>query len=150
MTEAGGLFRSSSDHQVGVYFPVGAVQQPVNITIQVHKTTSAHFIPRNLIHLHFAQLEHISNEALEYARARNALVANLLAVGPLLHVRQDRVTEVHHQVALTIPLPSMMKHSSRGFMHILTFRENHTCMPCSAHYKKHKGYATLQTWHFTG
>ena len=93
------------------------------------------------------QLERISQEALLSAKKQNPLVDNLLSVGPILHIRQDRLVELNHQVTLTIPAPPA---AHRGSTHILTFRENNSCTPCSSQYKDHRGYITLQTWHFSG
>jgi len=39
VTPGGGLFRSSSDHNVSIYFPINAVPCPVSITMQVQCTT---------------------------------------------------------------------------------------------------------------
>ncbi|XP_064651823.1 uncharacterized protein LOC135502736 [Lineus longissimus] len=126
VTPGGGIFKSSADPNIRIYFPVNAVDNPMDIVLQIEK---------------------VDQEALLSAKLRSRTVDNILAMGHIIHVWQSVNVNFNEQVALTIPAPPTPQ---RGKLHVITYRDDNTCAPCSSGYRIINGYMTINAWHFSG
>lgn len=99
--------------------------------------------------LHFStiQIERINPKAVLSAKKLYRSVHTLLSVGDIIHFTQSRQLEFREQVTITIPSPALLH---RGHLHLVTYKDDNTCMPCLSSYQIHNGYISLQVWHFSG
>ncbi|XP_013383470.1 uncharacterized protein LOC106153887 [Lingula anatina] len=126
VTKAGGLFRSTVDPNIKVYFPANAV----NVTLDV-----------------ILQIEKVDQEALLEVKKQNKIVDNIISLGHIIHLGQSKNVNFNEQVTLTIPAPPTPK---RGKLQILTYKDDNTCVPSTTGYRINNGYITIQAWHFCG
>ena len=98
-------------------------------------------------HVVFYQIEKIDQEVLEDARSSNSIIANIIAMGDIVHVTKETEMAFNEQVTLTIPEPPGIH---QGKLHVVTYNDDNTCSPCTSSYKSYRGYVSLQAWHFSG
>lgn len=93
------------------------------------------------------QVETISGQFLEEAKRVDSSLSTLLSIGDIVLVTEDRRVDLEKYVTLTIPAPPGL---TSGQLHLLTYKDDSTCVPCAYSYKVIHGFISIRAWQFSG
>ncbi|XP_045181229.2 uncharacterized protein LOC123540341 [Mercenaria mercenaria] len=126
VTPQGGWLTSSHDNNISIFLPPKAVSTLIQTQMKILK---------------------IKAEKLLQLRQSNRMVSNIIAIGPIVYLKNLDSGDFNHQVTITIPSP---KSETRGHLHLLTIKDDNSCVPCTSGFQHKNGYVVLRAWNLAG
>ncbi|CAH1772325.1 unnamed protein product [Owenia fusiformis] len=126
VTNVGGVYRSRHDPNIRITYPVRAVLDHVELTMQI---------------------ERVDQEVVLGAKKTSAVIDNILSIGDIVHITHQPDTSFMEPITLMIPAPPI---AHKGRLHVVRYNRDNTVVPAQTGYRMRNGYIMIQTWHFSG